>query len=97
MLHLFVTVFHVLFHSEKHQKKKNQEALSIKTNMVYNNQNKLLLLSFSRLHSDSLDVESKRSPPVCPAEEGVFLPLQLQHKQVTNVNFCVNQEGEGLV
>lgn len=76
---------------------RDKETLSIKTNLAYNNQNKLLFLSFSWLHSDSLDVKCKRSPPVWPAEEAVFFPLQLQHKQVTNIHFCVNQEGESLV
>lgn len=97
VLRPFVTAFHVLLHPVTHQKKKKiRKHCQLKLIWLITIK-KLLLLSFSRLHSDSLDVKSKRSPPVWPAEEGIFLPLQLQHKQVTNVHFCVNQEGEGLV
>lgn len=55
----------------------------------------LLFLSFSSLDSEPLDAELRRTPPVL--EIRLFLPLQFDNEQISNILLGVYQEGMGFV
>lgn len=64
---------------------------------VHHYHHNLLGLSLPGLDTHFADVEVAVTPPVRPAEVSVFLPTQLDHKQLPDVHVGGQQEGHGAV